>query len=121
MDAIKEILHQRGIDDINYMEVGKHIEIENGEHMPLTIEKIGENRLSVAHYYTQRGDLMSDPEIVFKITEAGWVPVRYTHHPHIHQYNEAGLPKVEDFIQQWDRRLRKQGYTDEAQPQKVDA
>ena len=28
-------------------------------------EQVGENQLSIAHYYEQNGDLMADPEIVF--------------------------------------------------------
>lgn len=34
-------------------------------YMPLIIEKIGSNMISVAHYYEQHGDLMRDPEIEF--------------------------------------------------------
>lgn len=34
-------------------------------YMPLIIEKIGSNMISVAHYYEQNGDLMRDPEIEF--------------------------------------------------------
>jgi hypothetical protein len=42
--------------------------------MPLVIEKIAPGRISVAHYYTQMGDLMADPDIVFKVENSEWVP-----------------------------------------------
>ena len=33
--------------------------------MPVVVEQVGKNQLSIAHYYEQNGDLMADPEIVF--------------------------------------------------------
>ncbi|MEZ3420643.1 MAG: hypothetical protein K1V95_01745 [Eubacterium sp.] len=47
-----------------------YIRLSAGEgFMPLTIEKIGSNRISVSHHYTQNGDLMYDPEIVCYVDE----------------------------------------------------
>lgn len=114
MDTIKTILHKEGIDDPAEMDLGDQVEIEVDGYMPLTIEKIEDNKISVAHYYTQRGDLMSDPEIVFRIDGDEWTPVRYTQHPRLHQYNENGLPSVEAFVNTWDRKLKKQGFVDHA-------
>lgn len=115
LDAIKEILQKEGYDSPADMAVGDQVEIEVDGYMPLTIEKIEDSKLSVAHYYTQRGDLMSDPEIVFRIDNDGeWTPVRYTQHPRHHQYNENGLPSVDAFVNTWDRKLRKQGFPDHA-------
>lgn len=97
------------------MEIGEHHEIEAPESMNLTIEKISENRVSVAHYYKQHGDIMSDPEIVFKIQDSEWLPVRYTQHPNHHRHNENGLPSVQEFVEQWSHNLTKQGFTDTKQ------
>ncbi len=36
-----------------------------GAFMPVIVEEIGKNTFSVAHYYTQNGDLIPDPEMVF--------------------------------------------------------
>ncbi len=118
MKSVLEILEAHGISDPHDMRVGDHIEIkpDTGAQMPLVIEKIREDehgtRLSVAHYYTQMGDLMADPEIVFDVDHADkWVPVRYVQHPHIEQYDPHGLGKsVTDFVKRWDKNLRKQGY-----------
>lgn len=41
------------------------IDNTNGAFMPVVIEQVGENQISIAHYYEQNGDLMADPEIVF--------------------------------------------------------
>lgn len=97
------------------MDVEETYTIENDGYMDLVIEKIGESRLSVAHYYTQYDDLMSDPEIVFEVEDDELVPVRYTQHPHVHQYDETGLGRsVQDFCMQWRQNLEKQGFVEAA-------
>ena len=113
MEAAKDILERLGIDLVEEMTVNEGYTIEVEGYEDLTIEKIGSNRLSVAHYYVQRGDLMCDPEIVFRIEESGWIPVRYTQHPRIHKHNPEGI-EVEAFIMQWSENLREQGFVDAA-------
>jgi hypothetical protein len=51
---------------------GFHIRIENAPYMPLVIEGIGsgprgQRAISVAHYYSQNGDAMRDPEMCFEV------------------------------------------------------
>lgn len=116
MQAVRDILQAHGYDSVDDMAIGDHIEVDRAEDamMPLVIEKIGAHRLSVAHYYTHMGDLMSDPEIVFHIDNGVWTPVRYTQHPHVHQHDEDGLPSVEAFAADWSRNLERQGYVAQA-------
>lgn len=117
MDAIRDILHAHGYTSIDALDVGDHIEIdpETPGMMPLVIEKVGKRRISVAHYYTQRGDLMADPDIVFHVTTDGtWIPIEYTQHPHIYQHNETGLTGAKVYAETWNRNLRQQGYVDAA-------
>ena len=109
MNAVKKILAAMGYQTAQEMSVEDSVTIEVPEMMDLVIEKISENRLSVAHYYTQNGDLMSDPEIVFRIDGGRWIPVRYTQHPFIEQHNENGLD-LSGFLKQWNRNLTAQGY-----------
>ena len=47
-------------------EEGGYIKVDNsnGTYMPLSVEKVGPDKYSFAHYYEQGGDLMADPEIV---------------------------------------------------------
>jgi hypothetical protein len=45
---------------------------------PLVIERHGE-QVVVGHYFTQNGDVMADPEIVFDY--ATWTPLELTQHP----------------------------------------
>lgn len=48
-------------------ENGGHIRFGEfgGAYMPLCVEIIGPNAISIAHYGKQNGDLMADPEVVF--------------------------------------------------------
>jgi hypothetical protein len=117
MDAISDILGDLGVPSVAEMNVNENYTITVDGFEDLTIEKIGDGRLSVGHYYTQRGDLMSDPEIVFQINCEEWVPIRYTQHPGIHQHDENGLPRVKNYVRKWDKNLESQGYVNAAKNQ----
>jgi hypothetical protein len=65
--------------DLNATE--SHLRLEQPGYMPLIIEKIGRHLVSVAHYYTQEGDMMADPEIVYFTGYQGWVPIQITQAP----------------------------------------
>lgn len=121
MDTVKAIVAHHGYDNIDDMDVGDYIKVNREHMMPLSIEKISDDRLSVAHHYTQRGDLMCDPEIVFRLDNEQWVPVRFRQDPRVYQHDEDGLTDVRVFAKQWDTRLETQGYLDAAQTQEVDA
>jgi len=122
MDTVRSIITAHGYASIGAMDIGDHIEIITGHAgaMPLVIEKIGDNRVSVAHYYTQFGDVMYDPEIVFRITSNGtWMAVEYTQHPDIYRHDETGLIDAYDFaVNTWDDNLRTQGYVAAARGEK---
>ena len=55
------------IEQLEAMMIDGYAKIDNtnGAFMPVVIEQVGENQISIAHYYEQNGDLMADPEIVF--------------------------------------------------------
>lgn len=111
MDAISEILSNLGVPSITEMNVNENYTITVDGFEDLTIEKIGDGRLSVGHYYTQRGDLMSDPEVVFVVDNGDWRPVRFTQHPLIHDHDESGLD-LSEFLSTWEKNLRNQGFID---------
>ena len=72
------------------VDFGTPKKIANSEtYMAVHVEKVGENLYSVAHYYEQNGDLMSDPEMVFLHVAPGlWQPVSITQHG-VGVYREA--------------------------------
>ena len=58
------------------LEVGDARKIAKSESfMPVHIERLSERLYSVAHYFEQNGDLMSDPRMEFWRAETGaWIP-----------------------------------------------
>lgn len=56
-----------------------HFKVKSGGFMDLVVENIGINQISVTHYYTQNGDMIQDPEVVFLIgCDGEWYPVEWT-------------------------------------------
>lgn len=105
-----------------------YIRIENEPYMPLVIEWVGSGPhqtelVSVAHYYTQNGDAMRDPEIVFIVSKLGfWVPMSFQQ-DNLALYQEAVtirdgsffmkaalIRNIQEFAQMWDRNIAAQGF-----------
>ena len=89
--------------------------------MPLTIERIGSNEISISHFYTQNGDLMYDPEMTFRLdTEKGTLEpltFRQDGSPALYQevYPAPGkwIPKLRNdlsaFTEKWFKNIEAQG------------
>ncbi len=73
LQAVVEALCAR--HEIDLRPVGAHLRLENGPFEPLVIERIAEHQVSVAHYYSQNGDLICDPDIVLFTGYSEWVPI----------------------------------------------
>jgi hypothetical protein len=67
--------------------------------MPLVVETIGTNKISVAHYYEMNGDLVADPEIVYYVVHStllgkpqeDWYPMEIT------QFNGYGYRRCMEY------------------------
>lgn len=118
MEVIIDILERFGVDSIAEMSINECYRIERDGFDDLVIEKVADDRLSVAQVYTQRGDLMRDPEVVFRIDDEGWTPVMYQHDPWQYEQDDNGLPDVRHFCEgTWNTNLRKQGFVTAAEQQ----
>jgi hypothetical protein len=122
--TIRTIIANQGAD-FNSPEL--HVKVENAPYMALHIERTGRNVLAVSHYYTQNGDLMSDPT-VYLFTgygEGNWVPFIYVQHGlgidrHCAWLNDDAsavariAPRQQKdlagFVKGWSRNLRQQGF-----------
>jgi hypothetical protein len=115
METVKQILEHKGINDTEQMEINQNYTIESEKYEDLTIEKIDDDLISVAHYYKKRMDLMRDPEIVFRIEESGdWTPIEYQQDDMgIYQRDLSGL-SLNGFVEQWDQNLENQGFVQAA-------
>jgi hypothetical protein len=52
-----------------------HLRLTMPGYDRLMIEQIGAKQISVAHYFEQNDDAIADPDIVFFMDEAGWIPI----------------------------------------------
>lgn len=116
MDVIREILDAIGFDSVDEMDVNESYTIEVEAFQDLVVEKIAEDYLSVMQYYTQRGDMMRDPEAVFDVSGEEWTVVEFRQDPTVHRRDEDGLPEAQSFVEGlWSDNLRKQGFVDAAE------
>lgn len=55
------------LQKLESMMVDGYVKIDNtnGVYTPVSVEKIGTDKISVAHYHEQNGDLITNPEVVF--------------------------------------------------------
>ena len=111
----------------------RHIRLEAEGFMPLVIEAIGPGprglpMVSVAHYYTQNGDAMRNPEMTFEVAAGGgFLPVSFQQ-DNLGIYQEAVLQdeagkvlvrprlvkQLASFARQWDRNLKEHGFVEAA-------
>jgi hypothetical protein len=76
---IAAIAAKHGLD---LQAASSHLRLEQASYEPLVIEKVGCNRVSVAHYYVQNGDPIADPDIVFWIgPDCLWYPFEISQMP----------------------------------------
>jgi hypothetical protein len=111
MDAAKTILRQSGIESIDGLAPNECCRVTVVGHDDLVMEKVGPDRLSVAHH-TVRGECrVRDPEVVFRVEGGTWVPIECTRRPSIHRYDATGI-EMKTFLRQWSERLRENGFLD---------
>ncbi len=95
----------------------RYIRFEAGESfMPLTIERLSEDRISVSHFYVQNGDVMYDPDMEFIIDKENMALTPQTYRQDglaVYQSVENGSTTVKElntFAGQWFSNIRSQGY-----------
>jgi len=63
----------------------------------LNIERHG-GELTVCQHYNQRGDLMRDPEVRFRIKDDEWIPISYRQDPSVRQCSTDGI-EIAEYLQ----------------------
>ena len=126
MDAIKKIIEIKGLSKEN-----PHCKIKNPPYMDLVIEILPDNLVSVAHYSEQNGDLMADPEMIFRVVQSKkfntkkmdfdqveeWVPVYYKNDFMGKEIDLTDKPDIKlkgDFHKLWNKNLKDQGFVKES-------
>ena len=90
----------------------------------LVIENIGCQRISVAHYYEQNGDLVADPDVVFFTGYGAWAPIEITQVMAVYRryaelddagqtivrFDVRGQADLAAFTEEWAQNLLDQGW-----------
>ena len=102
----------------------RYLELRSGEGsglMPLTIQRIGEDEIAVAHTYEQNGDLMYDPEMTFHLDtergtlepltfrQDGGLPLYQEVYPEPDRWNPKLRNDLSAFAEQWLKNIEMQG------------
>lgn len=80
-NTMKKIIEQLAAKhEIDLAVQGAHFRLDMPHFDRLNVEVIGLNRISVAHYFEQNGDLVADPEIVFWVCpeDGNWYAIGVT-------------------------------------------
>lgn len=115
--TIETIIEQHGLTEAYQAAIkGEgdhlHLSLSNEGWMPLVIEAFN-GAVSVAHYFTQNGDSMRDPEIVFD-PSFHWFGFEITQDP-VGRYQRVPgghySKGIENLARIWAKNLRNQGFT----------
>jgi hypothetical protein len=105
-----------------------HIRIVNKPYMPLSVEWVDNDLMSVAHVGEQNGDTMRDPQVIFKISGKEAQPV-YCRNDYV-GVEHATIPddrfgnvqvqpgrqkSLDAFVSTWMNNLREQGFFEKAE------
>lgn len=109
------------MEKLGLLKVETHVKLQSGGFMDLSVEKISEEVISLAHYGEQNGDLMSDPEMTIKVypdtrmVEALTIRMDYTGYA-ASVYPAPGIvnlyqkKNLNQFLATWLRNLKNQGF-----------
>jgi hypothetical protein len=111
------------VAEVDLSEPGAHFTIYNEPYMRLAVERLDANRVSVAHYYEQNGDLCQDPDVEFYTNVTGWYPyamqdtwgyrryVEFDDGGHsARYYNRNGQADLTKFCTFWANNISRQGF-----------
>ena len=140
MKTVQKIIDSfGGLDWLRQEENYIKIKLASRAMMPLVIEYIGDWQgkphfpmISVAHYYTQNGDQMRDPEMVFFLDMSApvpgippaWTPISYQQdnmgiYNQVYDLGENGdikrirvklISELTSFSKSWDMQIKAHGY-----------
>lgn len=111
--------------EVPLAQVGDHFRLDMRYYDRLCVEKIGVNRISVAHYFEMNGDLVPDPDIVFFVQDSGdWCPIGINQSiggwrsyvkmtpdgAGIEACDTVGQAELADFAEIWAQNLADQGW-----------
>jgi len=117
--VLSNILANFGVGSVDSMELGEAYKIGMGDtpFKDLHVEKVRPNRISIAHYIKENGDLCRDPEIVFKQVDGRFIPVELQQQTPLgsqYEHDPDGIEGVDELLETWGSNLREQGHVEAA-------
>jgi uncharacterized protein YqiB (DUF1249 family) len=70
MEWMKMLVYDRifrKLQQLGVLDVQEHGKKTVDGFMPLSVDRLGENRYAIAHNYVQNGDVMADPDMEIKV------------------------------------------------------
>jgi len=102
----------------------ENLKLKSGGFMDLNFDNLGGNRIALSHYYKQNGDMIADPDMEIKIfpelkaIEALTYQDTYRYdvvYPEPGKINISAKARLNQFLSQWLRNLKAQGFKHEMQ------
>jgi hypothetical protein len=106
--TLVDIVTSRG-GDINAGDLA--MSIKNEPYMELDIERIAADKIAISHISIMNGDIMRDPEIVFKVRPDGALTALTFENSYAGVYKE--IEDSNEFMELWSTNLREQGFLKE--------
>ena len=127
MQAVIIQLAQKHEVDIGV--VGARMQLELLGFDRLCVERVGQTRIAVAHYFETQGHLVPEPDVTFYVDPTNrWIPIDITQSmtgwqqyaelnddcTEIIDYNRTRQPGLADFCEQWAQNLHVQDWLENA-------
>lgn len=121
--TIEHVLKSQHLLDAFQTQADFHVRFDMPPYQPLVIERHGE-RISVAHYYEQNGDLVPDPDV--ELQYPSWTPTAITQALGIRRekfierdgrtfVDTLFHKQVSFFLALWARNIQAQGWAENGQ------
>ncbi len=112
---------QKMLDLENFMRGEKdYMKLKSGAYMDLNIDKLGTDRIAMAHNFIQNGDVMADPDMEIRIDIKNKTAEALTYqldslgvfqvvYPEPGKINVRAKKELNSFLLQWLKNLEHQG------------
>lgn len=112
LDKTAEQIFRRLIEGLK---VGKAKKVgeDDGPFMQVHVDRLSQTDYSIAHYFTQNGDLCCDPDMVFRVTGDGVTVVSFQQaippiYQHVDSCSAEQIKSMTEFACMWMRNIADQ-------------
>lgn len=115
--VVPERIYQK-LESLGVLKVKEHARLKSSGFMDLVIERLGDSRYSLSHYYEQNGDLVPDPDMEIRVFPDMRMAEALTYQDSfgfrcVHddgKIDAAAKKELNAFLEQWLTNLIEQGF-----------